>query len=153
MSRDGDGATALTTHDSRLTSEFLVPPRIAYVAYPALTMQAANAIQTFATVRALRAIAPECELLVPRFGLRRSAWTALGARHLARIPFNAGQHLLRSVGWSYTERTWFAWRVLLRLLRQRLTGNRPDVIYVRDAVCAAWLATFAPRLAGTHVVY
>jgi glycosyltransferase involved in cell wall biosynthesis len=128
-------------------------PRIVYVAYPALTIRAANAIQTFATVRALRALAPDCELLVPRFGFRASAWSSLGARHLARIPFNTGQHVLRSTGWSYAERTWFAWRVLLHLLRQRIGGTRADVVYVRDAVCAAWLGLLARRVAGARVIY
>lgn len=128
-------------------------PDILYVGYPALTLTAANAVQTFATVRALRAIVPDCTLLVPRFGRRESAWTALGARHLARIPFNAGQHLLRSVGWSYAERTWFAFRALGYLLRRRTTGDAACVLYVRDAVCAAWLALLAPSLTGARVVY
>jgi glycosyltransferase involved in cell wall biosynthesis len=128
-------------------------PHIVYVAYPPLTMQAANAVQTYATVSALRALAPDSELLVPRFGRRESVWTSVGARHLARVPLNAGQHVVRSVGWSYAERTLFAWRALLRLVRLRLSGRPAGVVYVRDAVCAAWLAMLAPRMAATTVIY
>jgi glycosyltransferase involved in cell wall biosynthesis len=156
VSDEGSTPNALTTYDSRLTahdSALSALPRIVYVAYPALTIRAANAIQTFATVQALCAIVPECELLVPRFGFRQSAWSVLGARHLLRLPFNAGQHALRSVGWSYAERSWFAWRALAHMLRERLSGRRADIVYVRDAVCAAWLAPFAPRVAGVRVIY
>jgi glycosyltransferase involved in cell wall biosynthesis len=151
--RRSEGSYGLESPDHRALATAHSMPRIVYVAYPALTMKAANAIQTFATVRALRAIAPDCALLVPRFGFRASAWTELGARHLLRLPFNVGQHLIRSVAWSYAERTWFAWRALVHLIRQRLTGCKPGVIYVRDAVCAAWLALLAPGLAGMRVIY
>src|SRR5205823_6082315 len=110
-------------------------------AYPSsLILRSANAVQTYATVRALRAIVPHFEMLIPRFARRPSAFADLGATHLLRIPLNAGRHLLRSTVWSYAERTWFAFRVLARLLRQRIMGTRPDVLYVRDIVCATWFA-------------
>src|SRR4051812_41148964 len=78
------------------------PPRIAYVAYPSsLTLRSANAIQTYATVRALRCLAPECDVLVPRFAFRPSRFAEVEATHLLRLPLNAGQHLIRSSLWSY----------------------------------------------------
>jgi glycosyltransferase involved in cell wall biosynthesis len=130
------------------------PPRIAYVAYPSsLVLRSANAVQTYATVRALREIAPDCRVLIPRFAFRASRFSDLGATHLLRLPFNAGRHLIRSVVWSYAERTWFSFRVLGWLVHRRLRGAAPDVLYVRDVVCAMWLAVLAPRLSGAMVVF
>ncbi len=132
----------------------VLPPRIAYVAYPSsLTRRAANAVQTYATCAALQAIAPRFELIVPRFAFRPSDFTEIGATHVLRIPFNVGRNILPTIGWSYAERTWFAARVLVRLVRRRLTGNAAEVIYVRDAVTAAWLALLARPLTGARVVY
>lgn len=129
-------------------------PRLAYVAYPtSLALKSANAVQTFATARELGALLPDFELIVPRFARRPSAFAALGATHLARIPFNVGRNLFPTIGWSYAERTWFAGRVLARLLRWRIARRPADVIYVRDAVCAAWLALLARYVVGAQVVY
>lgn len=129
-------------------------PRIAYIAYPSsLVLRSANAVQTYATVRELRALAPRFQVLIPRFAFRESRFVELGAIHLLRLPFNAGRHVIRSVIWSYAERTWFSLRVLGWLARKRLVGAAPDVLYVRDVVCAAWLAAFAPRVSGTAVVF
>jgi glycosyltransferase involved in cell wall biosynthesis len=129
-------------------------PRIAYVAYPSsLILRSANAVQTYATVQALRAIAPDSHVLIPRFAFRASRFTDLGATHLLRLPFNAGRHLIRSVMWSYAERTWFSFRILGWLAHQRLRRTTPDVLYVRDVVCAAWLALLAPPLSGALVVF
>ena len=128
-------------------------PRIMYVAYPSsLTLRSANAVQTYATVAALQAGAPDCAVVIPRFAFRPSAFGALGATHLLRLPFNAGRHLLRSVCWSYLERTWFALRVLLHIAGERLRRRQPDVVYVRDIVCAVWLALVLPRF-RTAVVF
>lgn len=132
---------------SRITGRV---PHITYVAYPSsLTLRSANAVQTYATVDALRAAVPEVAVLIPRFAFRPSAFSALGATHLLRLPFNAGRHLIRSVLWSYLERTWFAFRVLVHLMVQR---PRPDVVYVRDIICAAWLSLIAPRLLHIAVI-
>lgn len=122
-------------------------PRIMYVAYPSsLTLRSANAVQTYATVAALRACVPNCAVVIPRFAFRPSAFSALGATHLLRLPFNAGRHVVRSVCWSYLERTWFALRVLLHLACEGLRHRQPDVVYVRDIVCAVWLALVLPRV-------
>lgn len=130
------------------------PPRIAYVAYPSsLVLRSANAVQTFATARELRALDPRCEVLIPRFARRESRFGAVGATHLLRLPFNAGRHLIRSVIWSYAERTWFSLRALVWLARRRAMRAAPDVLYVRDIVCAAWLALLAPRIGGAAVVF
>jgi glycosyltransferase involved in cell wall biosynthesis len=129
-------------------------PRITYIAYPSsLVLRSANAVQTFATTRALRERVVHFDLLIPRFAFRPSSFRAVGATHLLRLPFNAGRHVIRSVGWSYAERTWFACRVLGRLLRQRLSRRQPDVVYVRDVVCAAWLALLAHPLIRCAVIY
>jgi glycosyltransferase involved in cell wall biosynthesis len=55
--------------------------------------------------------------------------------------------------WSYAERTWFSFRLLGWLAHQRLSRAPPDVLYVRDVVCAAWLALLAPPLSGAAVVF
>lgn len=125
-------------------------PRITYIAYPSsLTLRAANAVQTYATVAALRAAVPDLTALIPRFAFRPSAFSALGATHLLRLPFNAGRHLIRSALWSYLERTWFAFRVLIHLIAQR---QRPDVLYVRDIICAAWFSLIVPRFLHIAVI-
>lgn len=129
-------------------------PRVAYVAYPSsLVLRSANSVQTYATARALRAIAPDCRILVPRFGFRESTFASVGATHLMRIPFNVGRHLVRTTLWSYAERAWFSFRVLAWLARQRLRGTAPEVMYVRDVVCAALLSLLAARVGGAAVVY
>lgn len=128
--------------------------RLTYIAYPSsLVLRSANAVQTYATVRALRSLLPTFDVLIPRFGRRPSAFTNVGATHLFRIPFNAGHHLIRSVAWSYLERTWFAWRALVYLYIKRLRGNSPDVVYLRDIVCAFWFALAARRLVHARVIY
>lgn len=128
-------------------------PRIMYVAYPSsLTLRSANAVQTYATVAALRAAAPDCSLVLPRFAFRPSAFSALGATYLLRLPFNAGRHAIRSVCWSYLERTWFAWRVLVHIACERVRQRQPDIVYVRDIVCAVWLSLVLPRL-RTRVIF
>jgi glycosyltransferase involved in cell wall biosynthesis len=130
------------------------PPPITYVAYPSsLVLRSANAVQTYATVRALREIIPDCLIVIPRFAFRASRFTDLGAIHLLRLPFNAGRHLIHSVVWSYAERTWFSFRLLGWLARRRLRHAAPDVLYVRDVVCAAWLALLAPSLYGVPVIF
>lgn len=126
-------------------------PRIAYLAYPSsLTLRSANAVQTYATVAALRLYAPDCAVMIPRFAFRPSAFTTLGATHLLRLPFNAGRHLIRSVFWSYLERTWFAFRALAHIVVAR---RRPDVVYVRDVICALWLSLVLPRFLHIAVIF
>lgn len=130
------------------------PPRLTYVAYPtSLTLGSANAIHTYSLTQALRGQVSHLALLVPRFARRPSRFTEVGATHLARLPFNAGRHLLDSIGWSYAERTWFAGRVLAYLVHARLRRRAPEILYIRDAVVGAWLAFFARQLSGAKVVY
>jgi glycosyltransferase involved in cell wall biosynthesis len=126
---------------------------LVYVAYPSsLTLRSANAVQTFSTLRELRALDPDVEILIPRWVWRQSAFAQVGARHLLRLPFNVFTHLWRTTAWSYLERSWFAWRAALWLARRRGHGAR-RVIYVRDAVCAAWFGAGLARLAGARLIY
>jgi glycosyltransferase involved in cell wall biosynthesis len=148
------GTTEVLAEQRVASAPIANAPRIAYVAYPSsLVLRSANAVQTYATVQALRAIAPDCRVLIPRFAFRASRFTDLGAIYLLRLPFNAGRHLIRSVVWSYAERTWFSFRLFGWLIHQRLRHAAPDVLYVRDVVCAAWLALLTPRLSGAAVIF
>ncbi|HEY8293023.1 MAG TPA: glycosyltransferase [Thermomicrobiales bacterium] len=139
-----ESATAATRDAGRLS-------RITYVAYPSsLLLRSANAVQTYATVTALRAALPDFEVIIPRFAFRPSAFSDLGATHLLRLPFNAGRHLIRSVLWSYLERTWFSFRVFLHIVAVR---PRPEVVYVRDILCALWLSLLLPMLLHVAVIF
>ncbi|MHB8648377.1 MAG: hypothetical protein ACYDAR_21560, partial [Thermomicrobiales bacterium] len=127
-------------------------PRITYVAYPSsLMLRSANAVQTYATVEALQSSAPDITVIIPRFAFRPSLFTNLAATHLLRLPFNAGRHLIRSFLWSYLERTWFAFRVFLHLVAK--PRRRPEVIYVRDIICALWLSLLLPRFLRIPVIF
>ena len=112
----GTRETGMETADTASRTAGQIP-RITYVAYPSsLMLRSANAVQTYATVDALQSAAPDCAVILPRFAFRPSAFSALDATHLLRLPFNAGRHLIHSVLWSYLERTWFAFRVLVHLI-------------------------------------
>ena len=124
-----------------------------YVAYPMrLDLGAANAIQTYSTVRELRRILPGTRLVVPRWLLEPSAFTDLNALHLPRPAVNKLSKFAPWGGWSYIERTLYSLILVLILVLWRLAGRRYRVIYVRDAVCAAWLALSQP-LHGSRVIY
>lgn len=124
-----------------------------YVAYPMrLDLGAANAIQTYSTVRELQQLLPGVRLVVPRWLREPSAFEELGALHLPRPAANKLSKLLPWAGWSYIERTVYAFMLLALLVFWRLTGRRYQVIYVRDAICAAWLALLRP-LHGSRVIY
>src|ERR671932_97539 len=112
----------------------LRPSTLVYLAYPSsLTLRSANAVQTFNTIRELRALDPGVEALLPRWAWRASVFGTVGARHLLRLPFNGLSHLWRTTAWSYLERSWFALRAAFYLLRRRGKAGR-RVVYVRDAV-------------------
>lgn len=129
------------------------PSTLVYVAYPSsLTLRSANAVQTFNTARALRALDPSVMVLIPRWARRESAFGAIGARHLLRLPLNVFSHLWRTTAWSYLERSWFALRVAAFLARRR-GGGGAQVIYARDAVCAAWFGAGLARLVGARLIY
>lgn len=123
-----------------------------YVAYPSsLELRSANAVQTFNTLRELRSLYPELIALIPRLRGRPSAFLELGVIHLARLPFNVLGRAWRTTLWSYLERSWFAWRVSVYLLAH--PPGAPRVLYVRDAICAAWFGAGLARLAGAALVY
>jgi glycosyltransferase involved in cell wall biosynthesis len=117
-----------------------------------LDLGAANAIQTYSTVRELQQVLPGVRLVVPRWLREPSAFEELGALHLPRAAANKLSKFLPWAGWSYIERTIYALMLLALLLIWRLTGKRYRALYVRDAVCAAWLAVLLP-LHGSRVIY
>ena len=124
-----------------------------YVAYPMrLDLGAANAIQTYSTVRELQKVLPGVRLVVPRWLREHSAFEELGALHLPRPAANKLSKFLPWAGWSYLERTVYAFMLVALLLAWRLTGRRYRALYVRDAVCAAWLGLLRP-LHGSRVIY
>lgn len=144
------GASAVANNAAKPDSSFVL--RTSYLAYPSsLTLRSANAVQTWSTARELREQEPGVAVLIPRWARRESAFAAIGAQHLLRLPFNVGSHLWRTTLWSYLERSWFAWRAAFWLARRR--GDQPTVIYIRDAVCAAWFGAGLARLAGARLIY
>ena len=128
--------------------------RICYVAYPnSLNLRSANAVQTYATLRALKTLAPDTLAIVPRVEAGPSAFDGL-ALHLPRIGIGRLSRIYRSTLWYYAERSAYAWMVLALLTWLRLARRqRFDVIYVREVICALWLALLAPHLTGARVVY
>lgn len=128
--------------------------RICYVAYPnSLRLRSANAVQTYATLRALKALAPDTLAIVPRVEAGPSAFDGL-ALHLPRIGIGRLSRFHRSTLWYYAERSVYAWLALALLTWLRLVQRqRFDVVYVREVICALWLALLAPRLIGARVVY
>lgn len=130
-----------------------MPRALLYVAYPMrLDLGAANAIQTYSTVRELRRVLPGVRLVVPRWLREPSAFSDLGALHLPRPAVNKLSKFVPWAGWSYIERTLYAFMLVVLLLIWRMSGGGYQVLYVRDAVCAAWLALLQP-LHGSRVIY
>jgi glycosyltransferase involved in cell wall biosynthesis len=117
-----------------------------------LDLGAANAIQTYSTVRELQKVLPGVRLVVPRWLRERSAFEELGALHLPRPAANKLSKFLPWAGWSYLERTVYSFMLLALLVVWRLTGRGYRALYVRDAVCAAWLVLLRP-LHGSRVIY
>jgi glycosyltransferase involved in cell wall biosynthesis len=117
-----------------------------------LDLGAANAIQTYNTVRELRAMRCRVRLVVPRWMREESAFDALGALHLPRPAVNKLSRIVPWAGWSYIERTLYAIMLVVLLVIWRLSGRGYRVLYVRDTVCAAWLCLL--RWAhGGRIVY
>jgi len=145
----GAGQATMPAPDSSFVTRH---SSLVYIAYPSsLTLRSANAVQTYSTARELRALDPRVAVLIPRWARRESAFAAIGAHHLLRLPFNALSHLWRTTAWSYLERSWFALRATAWLARRR--GRGPTVIYVRDAICAAWFGAGLARLVGARLIY
>ncbi|MGI8589372.1 MAG: glycosyltransferase [Chloroflexia bacterium] len=135
-------------------------PHYLYVAYTlSLTLKAANAVQTFNTARCLRELAREAGaevmVVVPRWLREPSRFGeefGAGVVHLSRIPFNKLTRFWKTGLLSYVERS--AWSLLLIawIVGRRVTGRGFAAIYVRDVVCAYWLAR-ARALTGAPLVY
>jgi glycosyltransferase involved in cell wall biosynthesis len=128
--------------------------RICYLAYPtSLTLQSANAIQTWTTLRELRRIAPETLALIPAKFREPSRFAEVGAIHLLRPGIGRLSRFYKSTLLYYLEHSAWAWICLGYLLLERLRGRRYDVIYVRQIVIAAWWAGLLGRLYGARVIY
>jgi glycosyltransferase involved in cell wall biosynthesis len=130
-----------------------VPRTLLYVAYPMrLDLGAANAIQTYNTVRELGATIPDMRLVIPRWLREPSAFAALDALHLPRPAVNKLSRLVPWAGWSYIERTLYSFMLVMLLVAWRLLRRGYRVIYVRDTACASWLCLLR-RLHGARVIY
>lgn len=122
---------------------------ICYIAYPtSLTLQSANALQTYTTLRELRARQPDLLALIPRWGTEPSRFSEVGALHLPRPAIGKLSRFHRSTLLYYLEHSAFAW------LSAAIVATRPvEAVYVRQVVCAAWWsAVLGPRL-GIPVIY
>jgi len=129
-------------------------PRICYVACPtSLTLESANAIQTFTTLRELRALAPSTLALVPRWLGQRSRFGEVGARHLPRPAVGKLSRLYPTTLWYYVERSLFAAMTATVVSWEWLRGRRIGVVYVREVVCAGWWAAIWGPLLGVPVIY
>jgi glycosyltransferase involved in cell wall biosynthesis len=129
------------------------PPRLCYIAYPtSLTLQSANAIQTFSTLRALQRRAPSLAL-IPRWFGQASRFSELGARHLPRPAIGKLSRLYRSTLWYYAERSLFAAMTAAVMAWERLRGRRWDAVFVRDVIAAAWWSAVWGPLLRLPVVY
>ena len=130
------------------------PMRICYVAYPtSLTLGSANAVQTYSTLRELRAQHKDLQIIIPRMTSAANPFDALGVTYIPRIGIGRLSRLYKSTLWYYAERTVFAWIVLVLLWLQASRGTRTNVVYVREVICAFWISQWAPRLLGAKVVY
>ena len=130
------------------------PPTIYYVAYPtSLTLASANAVQTYSTLRELKAVAPQTQIFIPRMTREANPFDALGVNYLPRIGIGRLSRLYKSTLWYYIERSVFALLVLIIMTWRHWRGQHIDVVYVREIICAYWMARLAPRWCGAKVVY
>ena len=130
------------------------PAPLCYIAYPtSLTLQSANAIQTWTTLREIRALAPDTLALIPRSWRAESRFEAVGAVHLPRPAVGRLSRLHRTTLLYYLEHSLFAWMCLAVLWGRRLRGQRYGAIYIRQTVIAAWWAGLLGRLYGAPVIY
>ncbi len=128
--------------------------RICYIAIPtSLTLQSANAIQTWTTMRELKRLRPETLALIPRWAGEPSRFEEVGAVHLPRPAIGKLSRLYKTTLLYYLEYSAFAWMCFVYLLLERLRGRRYDVVYVRQPHCAAWFAGVFGRLLGVRVVF
>ncbi len=128
--------------------------KLAYIAYPnSPNLRSANAVQTHATLRALKQLAPDTLVIIPRMAHGPGAFDELGVRYLPRIGIGRLSRLYRTTLLYYAERSAFAWMVLVYLGWQKLRGKYYDVVYVREVITAFWLALLLPRLTGARLIY
>ena len=128
--------------------------RICYVAYPtSLTLGSANAVQTYSTLHELRDQHSDLQIIIPRMTNHPNPFDGVGVTYIPRIGIGRLSRLHKSTLWYYAERSVFAWIVFVLLWVQRTRGIRTDVIYVREVICAFWLAQWAPRWLDAKVVY
>ncbi|MCU0493035.1 MAG: glycosyltransferase [Chloroflexaceae bacterium] len=128
---------------------------ICYIAYPtSLTLQSANALQTYTTLRELRARRPDTLAFIPRWGREPSRFSEVGATHLPRPAIGKLSRLHKSTLLYYLEHSAFAFMTaaILQSKIQNSTSNI-EAVYVRQVICAAWWAgVLGPRL-GIPVIY
>jgi len=128
--------------------------RIVYIACPTnLMLRSANAIQTYTTLRELRARAPATLALVPRWLREPSRFGEVGAWHLPRPAVGKLSRLHRSTLWYYAERSIFAAMTAAVVAWERLRGRPIDVVYVREVVCAGWWAAVWGPLLRLPVIF
>ncbi len=128
---------------------------IAYIAIPtSLSLQSANALQTYTTIRELRRRRPDTLAIVPRWGNEPSRFSELGVVHLPRPAIGKLSRLYRTTLWYYLEYSAFAWMCLPVLAAQQQVGTQIEAIYIRQSICAAWWsAVLGPRLGHIPVIY
>jgi len=144
-------ATPISSKEARTADR---PLRLLYVACPtSLTLQSANAVQTWNTLRELRRLAPSTLALVPRWLSEPTRFGEVGAVHLPRPAVGKLSRLHRTTLWSYLERSLFSAMTAGVILVQGLRGRWVDVAYVRDTVAAAWWAAVWGKALGVRVVY
>jgi glycosyltransferase involved in cell wall biosynthesis len=130
------------------------PPTICYIAYPtSLQLRSANAIQTWSTLRALRALHPDLLTLIARWEGGPSRFDEVGALHLPRPAIGRLSRLYRSTLWYYAERSVFAAMCAGVLAWRKARGQQFAAMYVREVICAAWWAALWGPMLGIPVVY
>lgn len=129
-------------------------PTLCYIAYPtSLTLRSANAVQTWSTLRALRALYPDLLAIIPRWQRGPSRFAEVGALHLPRPAVGRLSRLYRSTLWYYAERSLFAAMCAAVVAAERARGRSFAAVYVREVICAAWWAALWGPLLGLPVIY
>lgn len=124
---------------------------IVYIAYPtSLALQSANALQTYTTLRELKARRPDTLAIIPRWGREPSRFAELGALHLPRPAIGKLSRLHRSTLLYYLEHTAFALMTAAAVAPRR---GEVEAVYVRQVVNAAWWAGILGPALGVPVIY
>lgn len=122
---------------------------LCYIAYPtSLTLQSANALQTYTTLRELRTRRPNTLALIARWGKGISRFAEVGAYHLPRPAVGRFSRFYRSSLWYYLEYSLFAW-----MCAPIVAVHNVSAIYVRQNICAAWWSSVLGPLLGIPVIY